>query len=110
MSVEGHLVVDSHLKTALAGICTLVCGLRRSVQLEGSPQSLCHTRQLESAEKSKVFRAHAAPQVMCDNLINALKQPSQDRGTVLARETSVQNNGRAQKVHHGTQPRGGESW
>ena len=53
----------------------------------------------------------AALQGVCDNLVNALKllanphrdgeSPSEDDGAGFARKKSAQNNGRAQKVHHG---------
>ena len=58
--------------------------------------------------QAKVLRAHAAPQGMCDNLIDALKfksnqqndgdSPSHDGGPGLPRKNSAQNNGPTQKV------------
>ena len=80
----------------------MVCGVRRPVQLEGPKRSP------GTAEK-QVFRAHAAPQGVCDNLINALKllanQQTYGDGPVkmvvpgLLEKKSAQNNGQAQKFY-----------
>ena len=51
----------------------MVCTLRPPVRLDGTEQSLGHARQHTDHINAKVFRAHAAPQGGCDNLINALK-------------------------------------
>ena len=46
----------------------VVCGLPRPVRLE----SWSYKDSMDSRE-ARVFRAHAAPQGICDNLIHALK-------------------------------------
>ena len=53
---EGSPCRHSH-RFSLEDCIWLVCGLRRSVQLEGSPQSLCHTRQLEPPRSKSVSSA-----------------------------------------------------
>ena len=65
---------DSHLKNSFRRFCDTgrkkrcnsVCGLQWTVRVDGSEQSLGHP------SRTAEFRAHAAPQEMCDNLINAL--------------------------------------
>ena len=47
----------------------VVCGLWRKVWLEGAKQ----VQTGESASQAKIFKAHAVPQGLCENLINALK-------------------------------------
>ena len=75
--------------------------------------------------EAKVFRAHAARQGVCDNLINALRLlanqqkdgdspvemvvldfQEKSRLTKVGKK-SAQYNGRAQNVHHGRQPSSG---
>ena len=51
---------------------------QRSSTAAGGAQSVEHNRFLVvqtsvSASQAKVFKAHAAPQGLCENLINALK-------------------------------------
>ena len=63
--------------------------------------------KLERSE-AKVFRPHAPPQDMCENLMNALKSlllANQQMGGDSLVEVLVEDDGRAQKVHHGGQSR-----
>ena len=50
----------------------VVCGMRRPVHLEGTEQSLGHTRQ-HGPPRSKSVSSTCCAQGVCDNLINALK-------------------------------------
>ena len=50
----------------------VVRGVRRPVQLE-APNRVLVVQDSTDHRNAKVFRAHAAPQGMCDNLIIALK-------------------------------------
>ena len=84
-------------------------------------RSLWRPVRLEVPErKAKVFRAYAAPQGLCDNLINALKlscepterwsQPSWDDRARLAGGKSAKNNGRTQVVYCSRQYCGNNNW
>ena len=86
-------------------------------QVEESEQNLGHTRLSGVAEKHNVFRPHAAPHGVCDNLINAPKPLAnlhQDGSPVnvlvegLQARSRLKNDGSAAKVHHDGQPRGGK--
>ena len=83
------------------------------LQVEGAEQSLGVIQDSTDRGEAKVFRARAAPQGVCNNLISALKllanqqkdgdSPVEMVGTGLSREESAQDDGWAQKVHHGRQ-------
>ena len=69
--------------------------------------------------EAKVFKAHAAPQGLCDNLINALKllanhpkdgdSPIRSFVTGLHERSTKGNHGRAKKLHRSRQPQCGGS-
>ena len=59
----------------------VVCDLLRKIWLEGAKQAAGGENR-QKCQPAKVFRAHAVPQGMCENLINALKllaNPQEDR-------------------------------
>ena len=76
-----------------------------------APNRVWVIRDCTDRREAKVFRAHAVPQGVCDKMINALKllankqkdgdSPLKMLVQGLSREMSAQDNGWAQKVHHG---------
>ena len=51
----------------------MVHDLWRKIRLEATKHRLLVVQTGESGNQAKVFRAHAVPQGLCGNLINALK-------------------------------------
>ena len=51
----------------------MVRNLWRKVRLETTKQTVCRGNRGQFFEQAKVFKAHAVPQALCANLINALK-------------------------------------
>ena len=96
----------------------VVRGVRWPLRLEEPEQSLDQTRQHRPPE-AKVFRAHAPQHEIWDILINVLKflanqQLGGDSPVEVLVESSrtkqIEDDGRAEKVHHGGLSRGGKDW
>ena len=82
-----------------------------------NPNRILAMQDSTDHREANVFRAHAAPHGVCDNLINAPKPLAnlhQDGSPVnvlvegLQARSRLKNDGSAAKVHHDGQPRGGE--
>ena len=110
-------VIASRLRTTFGGSlpglegCSVIGGARRvtASMIGGSHTGFLVMQDSADPQGAKVFPAHAAPQGMCDNLINPLKLLTHQQkdgdspvGTIVTGfvgEKSQQYCGRAQKVH-----------
>ena len=106
------VVTDSCLKTTFggslldAGRTHAIVGVRLAAASTSGRLRTDSWRQ--NRREAKVFRTHAAPQGMCDNLIKALKlltnqqkQPSQDGGYRACKKEVGSEQWKGQKFYHG---------
>ena len=81
----------------------MVRGVRRPVR--GTPNRVLIMQESIYRSEAQVFRAHVPPRGICDNLISALKLlAKQSVGSVGGESSRTKQNeddGRAEKVHHG---------
>ena len=70
-NMHDHLNTPCHQEKGAVQL--VVCGVWPPVRLEEPPNRVLIIQNGDDRREAKVFRAHAAPQGVCDNLINALR-------------------------------------